>query len=143
MAASSSAAASSTAKQGKPKAVEPKPKPEPKVTEAKVADAPVPSADLIARLRAAKTVDDAVAILAPSARAKAKVDAVYELNTSCTEPLPQKRGACHKVYAVAVRLNAPFKVADIASALPDVKAAPYWTRRLAKTGHLVEHLTER
>jgi hypothetical protein len=100
--------------------------------------APVPTPDLLAQLRAAKSLDDAVTILAPAVAPKAKAQTVYEVNATCAEPLPQKRGACLKVYAVAARLNAPFKVADIAAALPDVKAAPYWTRRLARTGHFSE-----
>jgi hypothetical protein len=89
--------------------------------------------DLLDVLRAADSLDDAIAMLAPPTP---KVDATYTLNTSCREPLPQRRGACVKVIAVAARLNRPFKLADVTEALPDLKSAPYWTRRLAKTGHL-------
>lgn len=100
--------------------------------------APVLTPELIAALRAADSVDEGLKLLQPDLKPKARPDALYELNTSCQEPLPQKRGACLKVITVAVRLNRPFKVSDVAEALPDVKSAPYWTRKLAKTGHLVE-----
>jgi hypothetical protein len=43
-----------------------------------------------------------------------------------------------KVITAAVQLNRPFKILDITTALPDVKSAAYWTRALAKTGHLTE-----
>ncbi|HVL69276.1 MAG TPA: hypothetical protein VM364_18610 [Vicinamibacterales bacterium] len=106
---------------------------------APTADAPVLTKELIDALRSADSVDAGLKLLQPDAnRPKAKTDAVYELNASCAEPLPQKRGACLKVVTVAVRLNRPFKVSDIIEALPEVKSAPYWTRKLAKTGHLVE-----
>ena len=100
--------------------------------------APTLTAELIEALRAAESHEAAVRLLAPDARPKAKADATFTLNTSCQEPLPQKRGACLKVVAAAVRLNKPFKVADIVAELPTVKSAAYWTRKLAKTGHLME-----
>ena len=117
----------------KHKQVTPEPKPQPTT-----AAAPVLTPDLIARVRAAGSVEAGVNVLAPEAKPKPKVDATYELNTSCKDPLPQKRGACVKVVTVAVQMNRPFKVADISAALPDDKSAAYWTRKLAKTGHLVE-----
>lgn len=110
--------------------------PKSQTTEPKVA-APVLTPDLIAKIRAAGSVDAAVSILSP-AKPKANPDATYELNTSCNEPLPQKRGASIKVVAVAVQLNRAFKVEDVVKALPDIKSAAYWTRKLVKTGHLVE-----
>jgi hypothetical protein len=94
------------------------------------------TADVIARMRSADSIDTAVHVLAPTTR-RASSDARYRLNTECPEPLPQQRGACVKVVAVAVRLDRPFKVADVTEALPDVKSAAYWTRRLAKTGHFI------
>ena len=100
--------------------------------------APVLTPELIAALREAPSVEDGLRLLRPDARPRVKADATYELNSSCTEPLPQRAGASLKVVAVAVRLNRPFKVEDITTALPDVKSAAYWTRKLAKTGHLVE-----
>lgn len=101
-------------------------------------DAPVLTPDLIARLRAADSIDAGLKLLQPDVKPRVKSDATYELNVDCQEPLPQKRGACLKVAAVAVQLNRPFKVADVQQALPDVKSAPYWTRKLAALGHLVE-----
>ena len=106
------------------------PKPEVK---GKSTEAPIPTSDVIARLRAAGSVDDAVAILSPTV-SRPMVDATYELAANVTTPLPQRRGVCLRVYAVAVRLDKPFKVADVTAALPDVKSAAYWTRRLAKDG---------
>jgi hypothetical protein len=93
---------------------------------------------LIEAMRAAGSIDAGVKLLQPDAVSRSKADATYTLNTTCTDPLPQKRGVSLKVITAAVQLNRPFKVADITSALPDVKSAAYWTRRLAKTGHLVE-----
>ena len=110
--------------------------PKPQATEPKVA-APVLTPDLIAQVRAAGSVEAAISILSPG-KPKANPDATYELNTSCKEPLPQKRGASIKVVAVAVQMNRAFKVAEVVAALPDVKSAAYWTRKLVKTGHLVE-----
>jgi hypothetical protein len=101
-------------------------------------DAPVLTADLIKQLRSADSVEAGLKLLQPDAKPKTKADATYELNTACGAPLPQKRGACLKVVAAAVRLNRAFKVADIQAALPEVKSAPYWTRRLARSGHLTE-----
>ena len=109
----------------------PKPPSTPKV------EAPVLTPDLVASIRAAGSIEAAVGILSP-AKPKVNPDAIYELNTSCKDPLPQKRGASIKVVAVAVQLNRAFKVEDVVAALPDVKSAAYWTRKLAKTGHLVE-----
>jgi hypothetical protein len=114
-------------------------------TEAKVAKtktvaepAPVLTPELINQLREAGSIDAGVAILSPRAAAKPKVDQTYELNTSCTEPLPQKRGVCIKVITAAVQLQRPFKSTDITAALPGVKSAGYWLRRLVKTSHLKE-----
>src|SRR5689334_4843202 len=75
------------------------------------------SKDIITQLRAASTLDDAVRLLAPDAKPKVKPDAVYEVVESVAQPLPQKRGACVKVFAAAVRKNGPFTVKDIAEAL--------------------------
>ena len=74
-----------------------------------MADAPVLTPDLIARLRAADWLDSGLKLLQPDAKPRVKSDATYELNATCAEPLPQKRGACLKVVAVAARMNAPFK----------------------------------
>lgn len=112
--------------------------PKPTAAAKAAGDAPSLTPELIERLRAADSVETGVLILAPTARPKTKPNATYRLNPACTEPLPQRRGACLRVITVAVRLDRPFKVEDIATALPDVKSAPYWTRRLAKTGHLHE-----
>jgi len=109
----------------------PKPPSTPKVA------APVLTADLVASIRAAGSVEAAISILSPG-KPKANPDATYELNTSCKEPLPQKRGASIKVVAVTVQMKRAFKVADVVAALPGVKSAAYWTRKLVKTGHLVE-----
>lgn len=94
--------------------------------------------DLVARLRSAPSIDDAVKILSPNDKAKAKVDQVYEIVEGRAEPLPQRRGICVLVYATAARMNKPFKTADIEAALPDKnqKNVAYWTRRLAALGFL-------
>ena len=97
----------------------PESKPEPK-TAVTAVSAPILTPELVAQLRAADSLDAGVSILAPSVKPKAKSDATYELNTSCVEPLPQKRGACLKVVTAAVRLNRPFKVADIVEQLPEI-----------------------
>jgi hypothetical protein len=112
-------------------------KPEPTKPEP-VTTAPVLTPDLIAKLRSAGSIEAGVNILAPHTAPRPKLDATYELNPGCKEPLPQRRGACIKVITAAVQLNRPFKVADVTTALPDVKSAAYWTRKLAKTGHLTE-----
>jgi hypothetical protein len=105
---------------------------------AQPATGPILDAQLIAALKSAASVEAAVGIMSPPPVTRPKVDAVYTVATACTAPLPGKRGACLKVVAVAVRLNAPFRVSDITAALPDVKSSAYWTRKLFKSGHLVE-----
>jgi hypothetical protein len=100
------------------------------------------SQDIITQLRAASSLDDAVRLLAPDAKPKVKMDAVYEVVETVAKPLPQKRGACVKVYAAAVRKNAAFTVKDITDALPDVKSAPYWVRRLARDAFFRESVVE-
>ena len=114
---------------------EPQVKPEPKPP---TTEAPVLTPDLVTALRAAGSVEAGLKILQPDARPKARLDATYTVNTSCPTPLPQRRGACLKVVTAAVQLDRPFKVADIVARLVGVKSAAYWTRKLAKTGHLVE-----
>ena len=99
----------------------------------KVANGVMLTFDLLDVLRAADSLESAMALVTPPTP---KVDATYTLNATCPDPLPQRRGACVKVVVTAARLNRPFKVADIVEALPDLKSAAYWTRRLAKTGHL-------
>lgn len=99
---------------------------------------PLPVADLLARVREAGSVEEAVTILAPNAKRSPKPDAVYEVSPACGDPLPKQRGLAVLVYATAARLNASFKVADIETALPDRKSVRYWVRQLAKTGHFVE-----
>jgi hypothetical protein len=102
-----------------------------------VRETPTPAgAALLASLRSAATLDEAVAILQPDQKRRLNVDAVYEVVESVAEPLPQKRGVSNRVYAVAARLNRPFKVAEVEGALPDVKSAAYWTRKLAALGFL-------
>jgi len=86
---------------------------------------------LLASIRAADSFDSAVAVLAPPTP---KADATYVVNEQCTSPLPQKRGASVRVYVAAVRLNRPFRAADIIEALPDVKGAKFWVGKLAKLG---------
>jgi hypothetical protein len=120
-------------KQVKPEPQQVKPEPKPPTPAA-----PVLTSDVIAALRSAASVEAGVKILQPDARPKVKLDATYAVNTSCASPLPQRRGACLKVVTAAVQLNRSFKVADIVAQLPNVKSAAYWTRKLAKTGHLVE-----
>jgi len=93
---------------------------------------------LIEALRSAASIDAGLALLQPNTSPKPKSDAMYVVNATSKTPLPQKRGACLKVVLAAVRLNRPFKVADITAALPDLKSAAFWTRKLAKTGHLIE-----
>jgi hypothetical protein len=100
--------------------------------------APVLTSELIAQLRAAGSIDAGVSILSPRMTPKPKADQTYELNSGCKNPLPQKRGVCLKVITAAVQLDRRFKIADITTALPDVKSAAYWTRQLAKSGHLTE-----
>lgn len=89
-------------------------------------------ATVIAQLRAAASFEDALKVLSPSPRQQP--NATYEIVEDHTGELPQKRGACIKVYAAAVRKAAPFTAADIVTLLPGVKSAAYWTRRLAKEG---------
>lgn len=94
--------------------------------------------DLVPQLRAAASIEDAVRILSPATTPKAKPTAVYTLSTDCREPLPKARGACAVVFATVARRDGTFTAADIAEALPAVKSAKFWTRKLAKTGHLSE-----
>jgi hypothetical protein len=68
---------------------------------------------------------------------------VYEVVETVTQPLPQKRGACVKVYAAAVRKNGTFTVKDITDALPEVKSAPYWVRPLARDAFFRESAASR
>ena len=96
------------------------------------------AADIIAQLRAAPSVEDAVKILQPDAKPKARANTAYEVNAANADPLPQKRGLALLVYVSAVRINAPFTTADIEAALPDRKSVRYWVRRLATTGHFAE-----
>jgi hypothetical protein len=99
---------------------------------------PVLTPDLVARLRAMESLEASVRVLSPDSARRVPVDATYRLNESCETPLPQRRGASIKVVATAVRLERPFKIADIATALPDVKSASFWARRLVKSGHFIE-----
>ena len=108
-----------------------------RATEPKVAAPGPDTGPHRAEIRAAGSVDAAVSILSP-AKPKVNPDATYELNTSCKEPLPQKRGASIKVVAVAVQLSRTFKVEDIVRRCPTSRVPRYWTRKLVKTGHLVE-----
>ncbi len=117
-----------------------RPRPEPTTDQAKPSQ---PSGatlgpDILARVREAGSVEEAVTILAPNAKRSPKPDAVYEVSPACGDPLPKQRGLAILVYATAARLNASFKVADIEAALPDRKSVRYWVRQLAKTGHFVE-----
>ncbi len=122
-------------KQTKP---ETKTKPDAKTAAAFTGEAPTLTPELLDALRAASSIEAGVKILQPDAKPKVRLDATYNVNTSCAAPLPQRRGACLKVVTVAVQLNRPFKITDVVALLPEVKSAAYWTRKLAKTGHLVE-----
>lgn len=104
----------------------------------KPADGPRPTPELLTEMRKAGTLDAALALLQPPRQPKPRADATYAVNATCAEPLPQKRGAGNKVYAVAVLRGERFTVADVQQALPEVRSAAYWVRRLAKTGHLTE-----
>jgi hypothetical protein len=95
---------------------------------------PVLTATTIDLMKSADNLEAAIAVLQPASRPK--VDATYVLNTPTDQPLPARRGACLKVIAVAVRLERPFTVADLAQALPDLKPVRYWVNRLVKSGHL-------
>jgi len=100
---------------------------------------PVPDADprpLLERLRAAATLEEALSILQPDARRRPRPDAMYEVVEGHSDPLPQKRGTAVKAYAVAVRLNRPFRIADVEAELPDTKAVGFWIRKLATLGFL-------
>jgi hypothetical protein len=101
-------------------------------------DVPVPTVDLIAQLRAASSIEDAVNILSPTTKKAMKVDTVYEVNPTCTTPLPQKRGLSVLIYATAVRLNKRFNLADLEAELPGKKALRYWVTRLIKLDRLIE-----
>lgn len=92
-----------------------------------------PLPDLLAQVRAATSLEDALRLLAPAPRVKA--DPVYEVAADCAAPLPQKRGVSVLVFVTAARMNRAFRVSDVVAALPEKKAVPYWVRRLAKTGH--------
>jgi hypothetical protein len=97
-----------------------------------------PPADIVKRLREASSPDDAIRLLSPDAKPKAKVDTVYEVIDPMPKPLPQKRGLSVLVYVTAARLNAAFRIAEIEAALPDKKSVKYWVRALAKSGHFRE-----
>lgn len=92
--------------------------------------------ELVEKIRAASTSDDAVGIIAPKAKSKPKLDAIYEINLACTEPPPSKGGLAALVFVTAARMNKPFKLSDIETALPEKKAVRYWVRQLAKSGYL-------
>ena len=104
--------------------------------EARVVKTMTITAELLASLRRAETVDAAAAIVAPKTDKAKAADATYAINEACKTALPVTRGARLTVYLTAVRLGKDFKVADIVAALPDVKAAAYWARKLAKDGFL-------
>jgi hypothetical protein len=100
--------------------------------------APIPMADLIELLRAASSIDDAVRILTPGAKPKAKADTSYEVNPACVEPLPQKRGLSVLLFATAARMNQSFTLGDMEAALPGRKSVRYWLQKLVATQHLIE-----
>lgn len=111
---------------------------QPEAPQTPKATGPVLTPELVAQLRNAGSLDAGLKLLQPEAKSKAKHDAVYELNTDCKEPLPAVRGACLKVAYAVAQFDKPFTVADVVKALPDLKSAPYWTRKLATSGHLRE-----
>jgi hypothetical protein len=97
--------------------------------------APTPgltAADLIARVRAAKTDEDAMSIVQPDTP-RASQTVLYEV-VAHDKPLPQKRGLSVRVWVAAPRLNKAFTAADIAAKV-EGKNVPYWVRQLAKAGH--------
>lgn len=96
--------------------------------------------ELLAQVRAAASLEDALTLLAPAP--KVKTDPLYEVAEGCAAPLPQKRGLSVLVYVTAARLNRAFKAGDLVAALPEKKAVPYWVRRLAKSGHFRDVSTE-
>ena len=100
-------------------------------------DAPLPT-DIVSRLKAAPSVDDAVRLLVPDNKPKARPTTSYVVNPNCTEPLPKQRGACVLVYVTAARRDGAFTAKEMAEALPQLKSAAYWTRKLAASGHLSE-----
>ena len=101
-------------------------------------DSQLSTPDLLARLRAARSLDDAVQILTPDSKPKASADTLYEVNPASVAPLPQRRGLSVLVYATAARMEKPFTIGDIQAALPDQKSVRYWVRTLAKVGWFVE-----
>ena len=98
--------------------------------------AALPTTELLAQVRAAGSLEDALKLLAPAPKVKA--DPTYEVAEACAAPLPQKRGVAVLVYVTAARLNRAFRVSDVVAALPEKKAVPFWVRRLAKSGHFRE-----
>ena len=93
--------------------------------------------ELLAQLKAAGSIDAGLKLLQPDRGARRVPENVtYQIGIT-SEPLPQARGASNKVVMAAVQLDRPFTVADVVSALPDVKSSKYWFGRLVKSGHFV------
>ncbi|HEX5474962.1 MAG TPA: hypothetical protein VFX12_09905 [Vicinamibacterales bacterium] len=65
--------------------------------------APVVTPDLLARLRAAESLDAAAKLLQPDNR---RPNPTYTLVETCAAPLPKARGACVRVYAAIARRQA-------------------------------------
>src|SRR4051794_22854844 len=97
----------------KPETTAPAAKPEAKAKPEVVA--PVVTADLLAALRAAASIDAAVKVLQPEAR---RANPTYQLVETCPNPLPRARGACVRVYAAIARRTGTFTAKDIATELP-------------------------
>lgn len=86
-----------------------------------------PPADLLAKLRNAASLDEALTLLAPT---RTTTTDIFEVNPDAQPPA--RRGAALKAYVVAVRLNKPFTIADVQAELPDVKTVAFQVKRLAK-----------
>lgn len=96
------------------------------------------SPELIEAMRKAGSFDAALELVSPKKIKNAKANPKLRINSACTEPLPKPRGACPRVFTTCVLRQSEFTAQEIVDAMPDLKAAGYWTRQLVKSGHLVE-----
>jgi hypothetical protein len=92
------------------------------------------AAELIARLRAPKTDEEALTIMQPTDPRKSENTKYEVVDEGPALPLPQKKGLSVRIYVAAARLNKPFTAAEVA-ALVEGKNVAYWVRKLATLGH--------
>ena len=118
---------------------------EPKPPSAQAVDhgrsGPMVTPDVLARVRAADSVEEAVGILTPKAKRSTR-DTIYKINPACRDPLPKQRGPAVLVYATAARLDLQgdesFSLGEIEGKIHDGRSVGHWVRQLAKSGHFIE-----